>query len=281
MNFIKKSYKLHSDKIKAGMELSMVLISDLHLAEYGSDNVRLLEEIRKVHPDLIVSSGDLVTAKVEYDTKPAEHLLGRLAKEYPVYYVPGNHEERLKVKTEWFGNLYESYISRIKMAGVHYLYNQHEVFELHGVKLCIHGLALPLKYFQRMKRIELSLDEVNAYIGCPQKDCLNILLAHHPRYARTYFDWNADLILSGHVHGGVMRLGKQACISPDLSIFPRYGYGIFKKKKQSMIVSAGLGEHTIPFRVFNPKELVHIKIQAITNNGNGEKHGNTGKTAGV
>lgn len=261
MNFIKKSYKLHSNTIDAGKELSIVVISDLHLAEYGKDNDALLKAIYKVNPDLILSTGDLVTAKVEHDTKIAEDLLRNLAKSYPVYYTPGNHEERLKVKKEWFGNSYDLYIKRIVKSGVHYLYNQHEDIEINGIKLSIYGLALPLQYFQRMKRIELSLDEVKANIGEAQKDRFNILLAHHPRYAPAYFSWNADLILSGHLHGGVMRLGNQACISPDLQIFPRYGYGLFKKNKQNMIVSAGLGEHTIPFRILNPKEFVHIKIQ--------------------
>lgn len=261
MGFIKKTYKLDSDKIEKGKELSIVLISDLHLVQYGCDNIDLLEQIRKIQPDLILSSGDLITAKVEYDTKIAEDLLIALSKEFPVYYAPGNHEERLKVRTDWFGDLYESYIKRIQSFGVHYLYNQKEEILVQGSKVSICGLALPLQYFQRMKRIELELDTVRECIGEPKEDSLNILLAHHPRYARTYFLWNADLTLAGHVHGGVMRLGRQACVSPDLSIFPQFGYGIFKKEKQTMIVSAGLGEHTIPFRIWNPKELVHVIIQ--------------------
>lgn len=261
MKFIRKSYELHSDKKKSGKEISIVLLSDLHLAEYGKDNIQLIEEIREIHPDVIVSTGDMVTARQEHDTEVAEKLFQVLCKEYPVYYAPGNHEERLKVRTDWFGNRYSKYCKKLEEIGVNLLQNERVEITAKDTSICIYGLELPLSYFQRMSRVSLEEQVITDLIGKPEKEVYNILLAHHPRFAETYFAWGADLILSGHVHGGIMRLGNRACISPDLSIFPHYGYGRFDRGHQTMLVSSGLGEHTIPFRIFNPKELVHIVIK--------------------
>lgn len=261
MKFVTKTYEIHSDKITNGKQLSIILLSDLHLAEYGEDNIELINEIRRVHPDLILSSGDLITAMTDHDTLVAEKLLETLAKDYPVYYAAGNHEERLKVRTEWFGNRYQTFLKKMKQYGVQFLHNESQTINVKDLSICIHGLALPLNYFKRMARIKLEVQTIETLLGKAEEDKFNILLAHHPRFGTAYFSWGADLILSGHVHGGVMRIGSIACISPDMRIFPKYGYGKFNKDNRTMIVSSGLGEHTIPFRIFNPKELTHIVIK--------------------
>lgn len=261
MKFITKTYEIHSDKIKDGKNISVVLLSDLHLAEYGEGNIRLIQEIMRINPDMIVSSGDLVTAKPNHDTRVAEELLGKLAKKYPVYYAMGNHEERLKTRTDLYGDMFSEYYERIMDTGVKLLQNENEVMKVGDTSVCIYGLQLSLSYYQRMSRIVLEPKVMTELLGKPNQNDFNILLAHHPRYAESYFDWGADLTLSGHVHGGVMRLGNQACVSPDLSIFPRYGYGKFERGEQCMVVSSGLGEHSVPFRIFNPKELIHLVIK--------------------
>ena len=121
---------------------------------------------------------------------------------------------------------------------------------------------MSLEYYKRFDRHQLPIEEIQSSLGdIEDVNVINILLAHHPRYADTYFSWGADLILSGHVHGGVMRLGKKAVISPDIQLFPKYGYGKIRRVDQTMIVSGGIGEHTIPFRFFNPRELVLIEIK--------------------
>ncbi len=261
MKFKRKVYEIHSDKLNNGQQLSVILLSDLHLAEYGEDNLQLLQEIKAINPDVVLIAGDMVTAKVGYDTKVAENLLIKLALEYPIYYGMGNHEERLRTKVDIYGTLFCEYIKKLKMAGVIILDNENVSIDIHGISVCIFGLQLPLSYYQRMTNIHLETEVMKSLLGKPAKDAYNILLAHHPRYADAYFEWGADLILSGHIHGGVMRLGTQACVSPDLSIFPKFGYGKYDQGHQIMIVSGGLGEHTIPFRIFNPKELVHIVIK--------------------
>ena len=99
-------------------------------------------------------------------------------------------------------------------------------------------------------------------IGKPEDNGMQILLAHNPKYGKTYFEWGADLILSGHYHGGVVRLSEHYGLSsPQYLFLPPFCCGDFHKGDQHMIVSAGLGEHTIPLRIHNPRELLLIDIK--------------------
>lgn len=99
-------------------------------------------------------------------------------------------------------------------------------------------------------------------IGDRDEQAVNILLAHNPRYGDAYFGWGADLILSGHYHGGVLRFTRcRGAISPQFELFPRYCCGDFYKKGQHMLVSGGIGEHTIPVRVHNPRELLIVDLK--------------------
>ena len=90
-------------------------------------------------------------------------------------------------------------------------------------------------------------------------DVYHILLAHNPEFAETYFDYGADLTLSGHVHGGIFRIGKHGLLSPYVSFFPRYCYGQYTREEKHMIVSGGLEDHHI-HRIWNPYEIVCIDI---------------------
>lgn len=261
MGFVTKTYEIHSNKVNSGNAISIVLLSDLHLAEYGCRNESLLYAIDRISPDLILSTGDLVTAKPDHSTEVVENLMRRLVHRYPVYYALGNHEERLRVRKDLYDDMFTRFYTCLTAMGVKVLCNEKESITIKGTELCIYGLELPLSYYKKMAGVQLETSVIHELLGCPDCDKLNVLLAHHPRFGDAYFEWGPDVILSGHVHGGVMRLGTQACISPDFSIFPKYGYGAFHKDGKHMIVSGGLGEHTIPFRIFNPKELVHLKIK--------------------
>lgn len=262
MKFQIKTYEAFSSKIrKSGVELTAVLISDLHLEEFGKQNDRLLKAAADCRPDVILIAGDMVTARRDEPTKAAEHAAISLTDIAPVFYANGNHEKRMKVRPNIYGTVYESYVKKLRAGGVHYLENETELIRIKDIPCRIYGLDLSLPYFARFQKIHLEKEEIIAKIGSSAADTYNILIAHHPRYGDAYFDWGADLTVSGHVHGGVMRLGQRACVSPDGRIFPKYGYGWFQKKEQYMAVSAGLGEHSIPFRVLNPRELVRIVIK--------------------
>lgn len=259
MSFRVKEYDIKTEKIFS-LGMRIVFLSDLHLTEHGKKNEKLLQKIYDLEPDLVLVGGDMVVGKKNCPVTIAEELMQALAKRYPVYYALGNHEQRMKMKQEWFGDQYPEYYKTLVNAGVRVLDNDRADLTLNGNKLAVYGLNLSLRNYKRFNRAELPYEKMEKCLAKPDSDRYNILLAHHPRFAKAYFSWGADLILSGHVHGGVMRLGKQPVISPDFQLFPKYGYGHFFNGTSHMLVSGGLGEHTIPFRIFNPKELVCINL---------------------
>lgn len=90
------------------------------------------------------------------------------------------------------------------------------------------------------------------------------MIAHNPEYFEAYAGWGADLTVSGHVHGGVMRLPfLGGVISPRLTLFPKYDGGMFERNGRFMVVSRGLGTHTLPIRIFNPGELIMIELNPV------------------
>ena len=103
----------------------------------------------------------------------------------------------------------------------------------------------------------MSSDYLERLMGQASGEMYTVLLAHHPNYFPQYAAWGADLTLSGHIHGGVARVPfwGRGVISPAWRLFPRYDGGIFREGKAVMVLSRGLGIHTIPVRVFNPGEL--------------------------
>ena len=105
-------------------------------------------------------------------------------------------------------------------------------------------------------------DYIKELIGTADKDSFNVLLAHNPDYFPAYAQWGADLVLSGHVHGGMVRIPWwKGVVSPSIRLFPKYDGGKFEEGNSTMILSRGLGMHTIPVRLFNPAEIVVVELE--------------------
>ncbi len=119
---------------------------------------------------------------------------------------------------------------------------------------------MPERFYYKRKTENLSVEELETLIGKPDPEKYTVLLAHDPEYFEAYSEYGAQLVLSGHFHGGIVRLFGHGLISPRFKLFPQYAYGTFEKNKTKMIVSAGLGGHTIPWRMFNPGEIVVLKL---------------------
>lgn len=237
---------------------SAVFISDMHNRTYGEDNQKLLQEIRALQPELIFMAGDMVTVGdvVQYDA--AMGLLDKLTSSYPVYYCNGNHEQRMKNRPERYGDIYEKYSDRIRSLGVRLLENSYEDVRIHRMPMRIRGYELPDKCYRRTRPGEISAEEMRESLGTPDPEIFHVLLAHHPYYGETYDRWGADLTLSGHLHGGIIRLPFiGGLVSPQMKLFPRYDKGLYSLERGKMIVNAGLGTHTIP-RINNPTEMVVI-----------------------
>lgn len=233
---------------------TIVVLADLHCCQFGKDNHRLIKRIDDISPDYIFMPGDLVTKYMSTDHIKIRRMLSlvdTLSKKYPIYYSPGNHEIRL--------NDYDVFKEKLGEMGVIYLENRGVVFPDPGIK--VYGLDLPISWYR--SHDELTADMIGEFMGEHRADDehINILLAHDPRYFDAFVEWGADLTLSGHLHGGILRLPfVGGVISPYLRLFPRYDAGAYEKDGKKMIISRGLGTHHVRFRFFNLPEILIIKI---------------------
>lgn len=252
-------YAIHSNKIPAGFEgYRMIHLSDLHGAEYGSGNDILVEKIHEFRPHSIMMTGDMAD-HTEGSVERLTALCRKLCSHYPVYYVAGNHEQCLKKP------VLEGLTSELKHMGVSVLENQWCTISKGGDFVRLYGLVMPMIYYKdplgEYKRgIEFRKEDTERFLGTTESSCYKILLSHNPLYYPAYRDWGADLTLSGHVHGGIIRIpGLGGLLSPDVTLFPKYDGGLFEEQGRHLIVSRGLGNHFL-VRVMNPPELVAVSL---------------------
>lgn len=256
--FVSVQYQIRDPRIRK--TLRFVLLADLHNKSYGEENEKLLSAIADAEPDIILSAGDLMTSVPEKSMEAAEHLVEQLAARYPVYYGNGNHEYRIYHEEEKYGGMGKEYRSVLERCNVRLLENETAQLPLYGVRIA--GLDLSREHYKKFKESELPPSEINALLGACNGDGFTVLIAHNPAFFESYAAWGADLTLSGHVHGGVMRLPfLGGVLSTSFRLFPKYDGGLFKMGRKTMVVSRGLGSHTIPIRVFNPAELVIIDLE--------------------
>lgn len=251
--FVVRKYEAEDKRIRKPCRA--VVIADLHNKRFGKNNERLLAAVREQQPDFVLIAGDIITAKPGRKLEPALQLLRELARDYPVYYGNGNHEYRLKLYTKTYGDMAQQYAAALKEMGIEPLANAHVVLGEYGI--AVYGAEIDKFYYKRFIVRDMEPDYLPAILGQAPKNLYTVLLAHNPDYFPQYAAWGADLTLSGHVHGGVARIpfwGK-GVIAPTLQLFPKYDGGIYEENGAVMVLSRGLGSHTIPVRVFNPGEL--------------------------
>lgn len=261
--FVTRIYEIESEKFQFEQSHNLVFISDLHNHKYGKNNKRLLKAIKEQQPEFILVGGDIPVAKKGYELDTAIEFIDNLAKDYKVYYSNGNHEHRMRLYPENYGDMYEIYTAAIKKAGVIYLINETRSLKIENVTVDIVGLEIEREFYKRFSHKMLKKEDVSRLVGEKKEQNFTILLAHNPEYFKAYAQWGAELTLSGHVHGGVMRIpGIGGVISPNLTLFPKYDGGRKREYGKEMIISRGLGVHTIPIRLFNPAELVVLRLKS-------------------
>lgn len=257
--FVVRTHVITDERIRK--PLRAAVLADLHNKCYGKENIRLLEAVREYDPDCIIIAGDMLTARPGKGFEPALHVLEELAKEYPLYYGNGNHEHRLKLYPCSYGDMAEQYEAALREAGIERMVNSHISLQSHGI--AIYGSEIDKFYYKRFKVQYMEPDYLKQLLGTPDPLAYNVLIAHNPDYFPYYAEWGADLTISGHVHGGIVRVpfwGKGVA-SPNIRLFPRYDGGLFHEKGKTMLLSRGLGIHTIPFRLFNPGELWIVEFK--------------------
>lgn len=251
--FVISHYKSTLKKIK-GEGVTFAVITDLHGLQFGENNCRLLEAVRRIKPDAVLAVGDLSVNYSKQTYRDAAGLLTKLAEDFPVIYAYGNHEGRMCREELAFMERYEKCLTR---HGVHLLRNSRFSLSLKGTEFVFYGLEIPMDCYRKPFSKKMTLEQMRCLLGDPQKNGVQVLLAHSPQYGKLYFDWGADVIFCGHYHGGVVRFTRhRGLISSQFRLFPPYCCGDFHRKGRHMFVSAGMGEHTIPLRIHNPRELL-------------------------
>ncbi len=249
------SYRIKDKRLKKNAKI--VMISDLHNACYGEKNSELLHVVETISPDLILVAGDVIVGKTGLSVDTGVDFLNSLGESFPVFVGKGNHEMRTSIY-EKYGDMWENLYERTKDK-VHWLIN--DSIYLADYNMTIYGLDMKPEYYRRFKKLYMDSAYLEEELRKPDKRSYNILIGHDPDYFEEYAAWGADLCVSGHVHGGLIiipHLG--GLISPMIKFFPKYYKGVYNIGDSHMIVSAGMGLHTLKIRVNNEPDLVTINL---------------------
>ena len=229
-------------------------VSDLHNAEMGKDNEKLLTILRDADPDMIAITGDLIDSR-STNVEIALNFIREAVKIAPCYYVTGNHEARV--------NEYDELKSGMEAAGVIVLEDARTEISLEGKTITLIGVNDPsyqtdYLFGDSETVMDTKLEELHT-----EDDVFTILLSHRPELFDTYADHGIDLVLSGHAHGGQFRLPFiGGLVAPNQGLFPEYDAGIYKEDNTNMLVSRGVGNSILPFRINNRPEVILIELQA-------------------
>lgn len=256
-------YMIESKNVpKAFDGTKIVVLADLHNNQFGKDNKKLLDKIYQFNPDYILIAGDMVVSSESNNFEVPYGLLSTLAEKYPIYYGLGNHEQRLLPNEIYPHPSYQNYQDRLKELGVCFLDNESISISKEGQYISITGLSIGMDYYKKLKQPKMSGEYIENLVGIPNKKWYNILIAHNPVYFKFYSEWGANLTVSGHLHGGIIRLPKLGgFISPQYKFMPKYDAGMFKMNHSVLLVSRGLGLHTIKVRINNRPELMTLTLK--------------------
>ena len=257
---------------KVSRNYRFVFLSDLHDKEFGDGNKWLIKAVQDSKPDAILIGGDMMNVrKRKVGTEVTEQLLAGLSQIAPIYYANGNNEQRFRWEIEQFEKEYEDFLRILERYNVFYLNNKTEEFG----EVAITGLNIELDHYKEFVCKQLTVDFIERAVGTPKEDKYNILLIHSPMFPEIYRSWGADLALAGHSHGGIIRFptdrrrdegrlnNDRGLVSGQYQLFHKYCAGYFEKDGKAMIVSRGLGTHTVNVRINNKPQVVVVDLMEV------------------
>ena len=228
-------------------------VSDLHNAEFGDGNQRLLDMLREAEPDMIAITGDLIDSR-KTNIAVALAFAEEAVRIAPCYYVSGNHEARVLE--------YRELKAGLEAAGVTVLDDARVEIEISGKSITIIGVNDPSFLADYLTSDAAVMDRKLSELSS-EGASFTILLSHRPELFDTYAAHEMDLVLTGHAHGGQFRLPLIGeLIAPNQGLFPKYDDGLYSEGNTNMIVSRGLGNSVIPFRFNNRPEVVLIELKS-------------------
>lgn len=255
-------YTVINEKIPTEFnDFKIVQLSDFHSKGYRGTTDNIIEEIKNINPDIVVMTGDMISWDIK-NIEELEKLIKELAIIFPVYYINGNHEQLAEIlNTE----KYERFINEIRQLGVITI-NDSFIQVTKGIEsINLYEIDIPLDEAKGIYIDESKINEnyVENTLGIIDLTKFNILLAHNPLCIDEYSEWGADLVLSGHMHGGIVRIPfiNKGIMSPEKRIFPKYDAGEFEVGNTIMIINRGIGASSFELRVFNNPEITVIKLK--------------------
>lgn len=228
-------------------------VSDLHNAEFGGGNQRLLDMLREAEPDMIAITGDLIDSR-KTNIAVALAFAEEAVRIAPCYYVSGNHEARVPE--------YRELKAGLEAAGVTVLDDARVEIEVSGESIPVIGVNDPSFHADYLTSDAAVMDRKLSVLSSEDAS-FTILFSHRPELFDTYAAHDMDLVLTGHAHGGQFRLPLiGGLIAPNQGLFPKYDDGLYSEGNTNMIVSRGLGNSIIPFRFNNRPEVVLIELKS-------------------
>lgn len=245
-------YELSFSSLPASFDgYRIAQLSDIHGGgSFGERDERLLKPLADAKVNIIVLTGDLVDD--DHPPESVRTLLLRLSEIAPVYYVTGNHE--------WAAGYVPELERLFAEVGVTALRNEYELLTIGSESIALAGVDDPNGWADRKTPGELK-NEISGQYG----DIFTVLLAHRPDDINEYRAMGYSLVLSGHVHGGVVRLPwLGGLVSPSRDFFPEYSKGVYEAEDGSapLVMSAGLAKAAGFPRLFNPLDVPIITLRA-------------------
>lgn len=258
-HFVTEELVFSSSKIKEPAIL--VFLSDLHDNTFGEKNEKLLKEIKRIHPDAVLIGGDtMVTKPGRADLSRTKELLQGISRlSCPVFYANGNHEQRIQRDRGVYGSMYDEFRKLLEEYQVNYLQNKTIQWR---DDIAVSGVDIAWKYYQDFHPDSMVPYYLTRRLGKAESERFQILLAHSPLFFDAYAGWGADLSLAGHFHGGTIRLpGLGGVMTPQYQFFHPFCGGVFEQNGRWMLVSRGLGTHSINIRIGNRPQLAVIRLE--------------------
>ncbi len=231
----------------------IIQVSDLHNKDFKG---RLIKKIKSLNPDIIVITGDIIDS---YHTNPdiALKFAENAVKIAPVCYVPGNHENRLK-------DIYPEFRKSLENLGVTVLDCRSVILEKNGDEIVLAGMD-DLTFFgsSTLNENTIVFKEKLLALGMEKGNRTGILLSHRPEIFDIYVESGFEIVLTGHAHGGQIRLPFiGGILTPNQGFFPEYDAGLYQKNNTNMIISRGLGNSLFPFRIGNRPEIIVCELKS-------------------
>lgn len=239
--FAVRSVEIELDRLPQAFDgFTILQVSDLHDRAYGKDGMALIRAMEGLTFDMVAVTGDLLDRHAPQRRDNGYRFAGDAVKLKPTCFVQGNHE--------WCLSDWPNVKGELTRRGVRVLDNEKITLSRGSAQLTLIGISE-----------KTGAGEIQALV--PRDDC-SVLLAHHPERIETYASAGVDLVLSGHAHGGQVRLFGRGLFSPDQGVLPRYTSGVYTYGDTKLYVSRGAGNHSLlPPRIFDRPEIDLITLK--------------------